>query len=1060
MSFRRHGVWLVLLTAAFVGCGDGALGGFRVTKGAYHGFETVTVENSRVRVTFLAAVGGRVTEYALRKPRTNQFGLNPNFQRPENAGDDYLYGGLGDHLGLEGEVAIPARLDRAPYACEVRRSNDNVTVKLTYANPRWKLERTHVVFPDSTRLATHEVVTNLDDVPRALMPRPHPTFAVGGEADNGDYVIQPVGGATLVHRHAEPMNRNVAVPAGGSWAGVVDTKKNQAVVLVFDPRQVDTVNLWFAKEGTNVEPMRIPRLLKKGESLSMSFDMFILSAADLAKEARTLPVAKKTADEIASTLETFSKRRKEIARVASGDFYLTPLGTFRVELPKAMVMDSNPLPLKASYDFFSKMADNEPRVDAGLSLVRRGDGKTVPMPLATVLWQGGPLPSSPAKARWEFSIPVDRLEDDAYELALEVGPKRNPGRITQQIIITRGLRERIERAKSAEAGKWKPNYAAARFWVEDAGRAGASADGNIPPVKAVYEKIDKRLREARDVLAGSAPKPKTGVFPRFYWSPIDDSVQGYSVTVPDNYVESRKWPLVVHLHGRMNPFSVFEPERHDADLEELAGRRGVFLVRPHGRGNTGYRDAGADDVLSVLEQVCASYSIDRDRIYLSGQSMGGDGTLSLAMRYPGVFAAVADIFGGSDYTLWAPPREKIPEWELFRLQADSPVSAAENLLHTPVYVYHGVKDASVSVEHSRRLVRRLKELGYSHVYEEDPEGTHLRPAGLYDRVWEFLFEHTLTRDPKTVTLKTPYLRYGKGWWVQVDAFGESMKFGELRAKVEGRSIDVGTKNVTGFTLELDKDLVDPAKDITVAVDGESAFVIEKPSGRVPFHSQSDPKTVKPRWVRGEPARPTPGTLVKTSHVEGPMWDVFRSNFLLVPGTTGSDRCDNVLRAEAEWFSREQWRRVQGADCIIKPDSDLTAEDRKKANLVLIGGPEMNSVTRELAPRLPLAFEKDGSITVDGAKFPASGGAIALVYPNPDNAEHYVLLFAGTTSEATEGVIRRTGDALHEFDYAAFSERSQNADNAPLFGVFDRAWKFDKRTQWSRGGKGEPEKKSE
>jgi hypothetical protein len=200
--------------------------------------------------------------------------------------------------------------------------------------------------------------------------------------------------------------------------------------------------------------------------------------------------------------------------------------------------------------------------------------------------------------------------------------------------------------------------------------------------------------------------------------------------------------------------------------------------------------------------------------------------------------------------------------------------------------------------------------------------------------------------------------------------------------------------------------------------------------------------------------------VKTAQVEGPMWDVFRSRFILVPGTMGSDRMDNVLRAEAEWFSRENWRRVQGVDCIIEPDTRLTAEDRKKANLVLIGSPEANSVTRELAPRLPLRFEKDNSITLDGTKIPPPGGAVALVYPNPDNAEHYVLLFAGTTPEATEDLIRRTGDALHEFDYAAFFESSQNADNAPLFGLFDRTWKFDKRTQWSRTGKAEPQKKSQ
>ena len=45
-------------------------------------------------------------------------------------------------------------------------------------------------------------------------------------------------------------------------------------------------------------------------------------------------------------------------------------------------------------------------------------------------------------------------------------------------------------------------------------------------------------------------------------------------------------------------------------------------------------------LLATIEEVVVKYSIDRDRIYLSGNSMGGSGTLGLGLRHGNVFAAI------------------------------------------------------------------------------------------------------------------------------------------------------------------------------------------------------------------------------------------------------------------------------------------------------------------------------------------------------------------------------------------------------------------------------------
>jgi len=261
---------------------------FTVTRGDREGLDTVTVENAKVRVTFLPAAGGRVYEYTLKRSGHNQFWNNPDVPAPDNVPRYHAYGGLDDHLDLDGGDTSPKRLPLAPFTCEVVESDDNVIVSLTYETPTWRLSRMHVLYPDATRLHTREVVTNLDETPRELGPRPHPVFAVGGDADNADYMITPVGAAVLTHRYAAPFSRDVPIPAG-TWAGVVDTAQGEAVVITFDRDEVDEINLWLARSSYNVEPVRAPRLLKRGESATMTFDMFILSDDDLAAEALKLP---------------------------------------------------------------------------------------------------------------------------------------------------------------------------------------------------------------------------------------------------------------------------------------------------------------------------------------------------------------------------------------------------------------------------------------------------------------------------------------------------------------------------------------------------------------------------------------------------------------------------------------------------------------------------------------------------------------------------------------------------------------------------------------------------
>jgi len=205
----------------------------------------------------------------------------------------------------------------------------------------------------------------------------------------------------------------------------------------------------------------------------------------------------------------------------------------------------------------------------------------------------------------------------------------------------------------------------------------------------------------------------------------------YALFVPSTYNASKKWPLIVGLHGLGRPYDWLMGYEGMIDFAE---RDGYILVTPLGydaRGWYGSRGSGSEaqaaptqgrgaasplpanlgelseqDVMNVLEIARRDFSVDPDRIYLWGHSMGGAGTYHLASKHPDLWAALA---------VAAP--------------APSPsvgvgLNALEAFKHVPILVLQGDDDRSVPVARTRQWVERMKQLGMEHVYIEVEGGDH------------------------------------------------------------------------------------------------------------------------------------------------------------------------------------------------------------------------------------------------------------------------------------------------------------------------------------------------
>ena len=201
---------------------------------------------------------------------------------------------------------------------------------------------------------------------------------------------------------------------------------------------------------------------------------------------------------------------------------------------------------------------------------------------------------------------------------------------------------------------------------------------------------------------------------------VDGVLYPYLLLPPAKVVEGETYPLILFLHGagergtdnaaQMRHF----PERM-AKAQAATGQA-CFVLAPQcpndvwwtPRKRDGQRDSNGlqaaapsmQAVIAALQEVVRSQPIDRERISLTGLSMGGFGSWDLATRYPQWFSAVVPVCGGGDPRLVA------------------------RLAGLPVQVWHGDADTSVAVAMSQQMVGAMRSLKLPVEYTELPGVGH------------------------------------------------------------------------------------------------------------------------------------------------------------------------------------------------------------------------------------------------------------------------------------------------------------------------------------------------
>ncbi len=201
--------------------------------------------------------------------------------------------------------------------------------------------------------------------------------------------------------------------------------------------------------------------------------------------------------------------------------------------------------------------------------------------------------------------------------------------------------------------------------------------------------------------------------------------------MPADFKRSHKWPVIVFLHdnGGRGVDGVSQTNTGLASvIRRDRDRVPAIVVFPQANPSSRWSSpVMQEQVLACLDATAKEFNGDPDRFYLIGYSMGGQGVLRLASRWPNRFAALVDISGTVIAKSPSATNEQVAldvQTHPFLTAPDLYRGLAQVVAATPIWIFHGDADQSVPVEQSRQLVSALKSTGAKVRYTEYPGASH------------------------------------------------------------------------------------------------------------------------------------------------------------------------------------------------------------------------------------------------------------------------------------------------------------------------------------------------
>jgi poly(3-hydroxybutyrate) depolymerase len=180
----------------------------------------------------------------------------------------------------------------------------------------------------------------------------------------------------------------------------------------------------------------------------------------------------------------------------------------------------------------------------------------------------------------------------------------------------------------------------------------------------------------------------------------------YRLLLPAGYSASGSYPLILFLHGSGEMGTDNQAQLlYDANgalaLVSTANRAAFpcFMLAPQAHPSLGWNAENETQIATVIGQLLDEFAIDRERIYVTGLSMGGGGTWDIATRFPALFAAAVPQSAGG-------------------------AGNYQRIVDLPVWVFHANNDSDEPVSSGDNAVAALRNAGGRVIYTRYGTGGH------------------------------------------------------------------------------------------------------------------------------------------------------------------------------------------------------------------------------------------------------------------------------------------------------------------------------------------------
>jgi enterochelin esterase-like enzyme len=527
---------------------------------------------------------------------------------------------------------------------------------------------------------------------------------------------------------------------------------------------------------------------------------------------------------------------------------------------------------------------------------------------------------------------------------------------------------------------------------------------------------------------------KSGPQDLSFFSTVDETDQPYAIYIPKNFDETRKYPLVIFLHGAWSNHRLglrrafgqgnfqgdnfnkpgyvvkendLEATRYFPDLKDVD----YIVAAPYARGTAGYQGIPEQDVYEMLDDIKSRLPVDENRIYLTGLSMGGGGTIWLGLTRPDIWAAIAPDCP-------APPAEAADLYP--------------NASNLPVHLFIGDKDGlyKTALDWKAKFEKTTAVFDYT----EYPGVDHNSWEYAYKDGYIFKWFSQFTRNgfPAEVNFNTRWYKYNKAYWVSIDKFTPG-NLASVKARFTSENkIEVTTGNLDAFTLNLKgHEMFNPERKVDILLNG-THFSLKGPDAL--SFSRNNGKWSNTKY--------TPGLNSKGPGTEGPVYSAVSSNHVYVYGTADKPADQELACRRSSAETAANWSGIGGKIMVFPraiSDKDVRESDYEHSNLVLFGTAKTNAVIQKFADKLPMQLS-------------SGENEYGLLYIFPFNG-HYLLVSSGLEwwtpsgkNKTEQGItfMRSPAESIRNLgDFILFKG---SLDNIIVQGNFDYDWKLPEQAK--------------